>query len=328
MKTNLRKSLLFFILVSFSFCQETYKGISKNINYKQEMRNFVQKISSYGKEIKPNFLIIPQNGANLVSITGDKSGLPDMNYINSIDGIGQEDLFYGYNDDDQATPTKDNKRLSSFLDMAKKNGKIKILVSDYCFTPSKVDNSYAKNNKKRYTSFAATNRELNIIPTYPSPIYNENTHNITKLQDVKNFLYLLSPDDKYSSKKAFIEAVKKTNYDLIIMDSFYDEEEFTKSEIKELKQKANKASRLVVSYMSIGEAEDYRYYWKKNWKVASPSFIYKENPQWKGNYKVKYWEKQWQDIIFGNQNSYLKKILDLGFDGVYLDIIDAFESFE
>ena len=33
-------------------------------------------------------------------------------------------------------------------------------------------------------------------------------------------------------------------------------------------------------------------------------------------------------IIFGNDESYLHKIIDSGFDGVYLDIIDAFEFFE
>ena len=80
--------------------------------------------------------------------------------------------------------------------------------------------------------------------------------------------------------------------------------------------------------MSIGEAEDYRYYWQSSWKIGSPDWIEKENPDWEGNYKVKYWEKGWQDIIYGNNDSYLKKILDTGFDGVYLDIIDAFEYFE
>jgi len=80
--------------------------------------------------------------------------------------------------------------------------------------------------------------------------------------------------------------------------------------------------------MSIGEAEDYRYYWQSGWKVGNPSFLDKENPNWKGNYKVRYWDKDWQNIIYGNDNSYLKKILDAGFDGVYLDIIDGFEYFE
>jgi cysteinyl-tRNA synthetase len=43
---------------------------------------------------------------------------------------------------------------------------------------------------------------------------------------------------------------------------------------------------------------------------------------------VKHWYGEWQDMIFGNNGSYLKKMYDVGFDGVYLDIIDAFEYFE
>jgi len=45
-------------------------------------------------------------------------------------------------------------------------------------------------------------------------------------------------------------------------------------------------------------------------------------------YKVQYRKKNWQNIIYGKDNSYLNKILDTGFDGVYLDIIDAFEYLE
>jgi cysteinyl-tRNA synthetase len=59
-----------------------------------------------------------------------------------------------------------------------------------------------------------------------------------------------------------------------------------------------------------------------------PSWLAEENSSWSGNYKVRYWIKEWQDIIFGNDGSYTKKILDADFSGVYLDIIDAFEYFE
>ncbi len=80
--------------------------------------------------------------------------------------------------------------------------------------------------------------------------------------------------------------------------------------------------------MSIGEAEDYRYYWNTSWTSNPPDWLAAENPDWPGNFKVQYWHQDWQDIIFGNNNSYSKKIIDAGFDGVYLDIIDAFEFFE
>jgi cysteinyl-tRNA synthetase len=84
----------------------------------------------------------------------------------------------------------------------------------------------------------------------------------------------------------------------------------------------------VFCYLSIGEAEDYRYYWQPDWNNNKPDWLGAENPDWAGNYKVKYWHKSWQDIIYGNNHSYLQKILDAGFNGVYLDIIDAFEYFE
>ena len=67
---------------------------------------------------------------------------------------------------------------------------------------------------------------------------------------------------------------------------------------------------------------------KTEWKSSPPSWLAGENPDWPGNYKVRYWNTDWQKIIFGEGDSYLGLILDAGFDGVYLDIIDAFEYFE
>jgi len=109
---------------------------------------------------------------------------------------------------------------------------------------------------------------------------------------------------------------------------FHDGTEFTQSEIDQLKSKLDGGSRLLICYMSIGEAEDYRYYWQTEWDTDPPGWLDGENPYWEGNYKVKYWDSEWQAIIFGNESSYSKKILDTGFDGVYLDIIDAFEYYE
>lgn len=218
--------------------------------------------------------------------------------------------------------------MRTFLDMAKNNGTVQIMITDYCSMQSKMDISYSVNHTNNYISFASDHRELDNIPNYPSPIYNENSDTITSLQQAKIFFYLINPDNLYTNKQDFVDAIKNTNYDYIIMDFFYNGEEFTATQIEELKQKANGGKRLLICYMSIGEAENYRYYWQSNWTIGNPSFIEKENPNWQGNYVVRYWETEWQHIIFGNDNSYLKKILDAGFNGVYLDIIDALEQFE
>jgi cysteinyl-tRNA synthetase len=328
MKKLIYYPLLLLLLISCSKDDdENENSLPADMDFRQEMRRFVQDISAYAKKINPAFVVIPQNGVELVSSNGEHAGTPVLSYINAIDGIGQEDLFYGYNNDDEATPEADNQWLRGFLDMARKNN-VNILVTDYCATHSKMDDSYAKNSAAAYISFAADHRELDHIPAYPNPVNGENADSINDLSSIKNFLYLIAPDNEYANAQAFVDAVKNSNYDAIIMDFFFDGQPYSAAQIAQLRQKANGGKRLLICYMSIGEAENYRYYWKSDWKPGNPAFIYKENPDWPGNYTVRYWDTDWQKIIFGTDDSYLKKILDAGFDGVYLDIIDAYERFE
>ncbi len=295
-------------------------------DYRENMRTFVEGISAYAKSSDSDFFIIPQNGPEIMTVDGEEDGLPDNSYISAIDGVGREDLFYGYNKDNKATPKSERKYLTSFMDMAVKNG-VKVMVTDYCRTHSKMDKSYEKNNSKGYISFAANHRELDNIPSYPATPYNINSSDILALNDAKNFLYLINPD-RFSTKTEFLDALRETNYDIILIDLFFEDTPLSQSEIASLKTKANGAKRIVICYMSIGEAEDYRYYWQSEWNDNPPEWLAGENPDWKGNFKVRYWDKEWQDIIFGSGNAYLDKILAAGFDGVYLDIIDAFEYFE
>ena len=63
-----------------------------------------------------------------------------------------------------------------------------------------------------------------------------------------------------------------------------------------------------------------------DWSVVSQPLNFNEH--WAGNYKVKYWLEPWHAILYKGDNSYLSKILNAGFDGVFLDVIDAFAYFE
>ena len=94
--------------------------------------------------------------------------------------------------------------------------------------------------------------------------------------------------------------------------------------------RSGKAGRKLVAYLSIGEAEDYRSYWQSEWvsngkrTAAAPAWLGIENPEWKGNYQIKYWNVDWQKLILAAIDDAMAR----GFDGVYLDIVDGFETYE
>lgn len=96
----------------------------------------------------------------------------------------------------------------------------------------------------------------------------------------------------------------------------------TKDEVARLKIKPDGSRRIVISYLSIGEAEEYRFYWKDEWKTQKPSWLVRENCAWPRNWMVLFWEPGWRDIIVSGPDAYLKRIIEAGFDGVYLDRAD------
>jgi len=76
--------------------------------------------------------------------------------------------------------------------------------------------------------------------------------------------------------------------------------------------------------MNIGAAENWRYYWYGNWIINDPVWIKKNYAGYEDEFYVQFWHQDWQNIIYGNDESYLKKIVDAGFDGVYLDNVEAY----
>jgi cysteinyl-tRNA synthetase, unknown class len=111
-------------------------------------------------------------------------------------------------------------------------------------------------------------------------------------------------------------------HDLVVIDHCNDNRPFSPAEVATMRQRPDGSCRLVLAYMSIGEAESYRFYWDKSWRRQRPSWLGKENPDWDENYAVQFWDPKWQAIIF----DYADRIVAAGFDGVYLDKVDAFED--
>ena len=107
-------------------------------------------------------------------------------------------------------------------------------------------------------------------------------------------------------------------------------EALSPTDLEHMKRKPDGSRRVVLAYLSIGEAESYRYYWKRGWGDlwiipnfwSKPAWRAKLNGDWGGNYAVRYWDPAWQSIILGD-GGYLDRIVKAGFDGVWLDKVDS-----
>ena len=146
-----------------------------------------------------------------------------------------------------------------------------------------------------------------------------------------SFAYVLQADALAKSRTAAVAQLAACGRDWIVLDAaFSTDEPWTPAVLKFIR--AGKSGRKVIAYLSIGEAEDYRPYWQRAWDANkdgqpdpnAPAFLVGENPEWHGNYRVRYWHADWQKIILAA----VDEIMAQGFDGVYLDIVDGFETFE
>lgn len=117
-------------------------------------------------------------------------------------------------------------------------------------------------------------------------------------------------------------------------DGSWADSMFTPAEVGQI-QNGCACHTKVLAYLSIGEAENYRDYWDPAWvdtqgnpvPGVAPAWLGPTNPDWLGNYKIRYWDPDWQNIIIGTGDgtSPLERIAAAGFDGVYLDIVDGYQ---
>lgn len=124
----------------------------------------------------------------------------------------------------------------------------------------------------------------------------------------------------YQLQTPAVATLAESPYELLVIDYSKDGSDKKKFSTKDLAV-LHKFHKTVLCYFSIGEAEGYRFYWQKKWHDNPPKFLGPENPNWAKNYKVKYWREDWWET---GMRPYLDRILEAGFDGVYLDIVDAY----
>lgn len=154
--------------------------------------------------------------------------------------------------------------------------------------------------------------------------------------------------------KRALDELAESRYDMLVLeptrtdwssdDKYFD----TGGMVERLKQsRAHDGThrKLVIAYIDIGEAEDWRWYWNwsREWLEGDPlpddwpDYILTHDPDgWEGNYPLVYWDERWKDIVIygrnqdskphGDYTSIIDQVIRDGFDGIYLDWVEAFEN--
>jgi endo-alpha-1,4-polygalactosaminidase (GH114 family) len=175
--------------------------------------------------------------------------------------------------------------------------------------------------------------------------------------------------DEDAGRDTWLNALRNSDYDVIYIDSFYNhralpanQTPLTRAEIESLKHKPDGGRRQVIAYLSVGSAEQNRWYCQDDWAWIDPTNPNTERsmrsgkiingvyappddaPPWLalgygGNYAeeavVQWWNPEWRDIVInggspyrnvatGDNTSSIDRIINQGFDGAYLDNVGVY----
>jgi cysteinyl-tRNA synthetase len=170
---------------------------------------------------------------------------------------------------------------------------------------------------------------MKILPLKVAVLASMLAHFVYAESTPTSFAYILQADSFAKTKPAAVAKLKESGRDWIVLDAtFAGDKPWEQSDLDTIR--SGKAERKVIAYLSIGEAEYYRPYWQSDWlsngkrTAAAPAWLGIENPEWKGNYQIKYWNAEWQKLMLAAIDDAMSR----GFDGVYLDIVDGFQTYE
>src|ERR1700730_1028346 len=100
-----------------------------------------------------------------------------------------------------------------------------------------------------------------------------------RLQEIRSWAFQLQNVDPVE--------IKLSPYDLIVIDYGFDRRNataFPREVVNLMRSKPDGKKRLLFAYLSVGEAESYRYYWQDNWLTARPEWLGPGKPDSPGHH--------------------------------------------
>jgi cysteinyl-tRNA synthetase len=123
-----------------------------------KMVDLISRISQYAKGKNPGFKIVPQNSPELYTWSFWKPE-PNQRYLDAIDGLGMEDVFYLAHDKPADKPWCKVNRDNALA--IRKAGKL-VLAIDYCTTPECAADAYAMERAIGFVPYVSV-RNLDVV---------------------------------------------------------------------------------------------------------------------------------------------------------------------
>ncbi len=306
------------------------------VDFRENMRLLVQNTSAFARAFNPNFVILAEDGLGLVSKPNpeDETQLfPARAFVRAIDGVLELRLLerlapYVSTDGAQEDPALTARRdaLQQNLKTARRLG-VKVLNLEFSEKPKEISGLLTQSSTQGFAPFVGSDPILGDVPENPKRAFNANPQNLDDIRQARNFIYVANSQG-FGTASDYVQALSMTNHDVIITSVFHGRQPLSKLDVHRLKYKKLGARRLVLAELDLSSAATYHYYWQENWRQGAPAFIslpYVEDPD---RFRTIYWDPGWQRVLFGDANSYLYGIIDLGFDGVVLKGLRAWRYFE
>jgi cysteinyl-tRNA synthetase len=142
--------------------------------------------------------------------------------------------------------------------------------------------------------------------------------------EIRHWLYLIDVDVEGDT----IDEIVRSDHEMVVLDFIPSEANNTDYPMRDVIERLHGATtpKLVLAYIDIGQAEDFRTYWEPTWVPGDPEWIVGVDPDgWEGNYPVAFWWDDWR-AIWLDDGGFVDEIVDIGFDGVYLDWVEAYSD--
>ena len=302
-------------------------------NYREYMRSIVEDLAVYAHARNPKFIVVTRGGFDLLDWSQREYDLEEVKrdplakvnmgavmrvgmimrrYLQRVDGVmlnGQLCAPLRVPQDDLGTMMKQG---------------VKFLSIEHCRDDQVGMQALQAAQRAGIVSHVDTDAEdlfAKVPRRRPVP---ENAGNVENLSEAKNML-VMTESHAFSDREEWIEALRANNYDVLVTDAFFrGNQSLTKDDIHKLKFKELGARRMVLARINVGFAEDERFYFKREWRPGEPTWIKGFDSDQPGAYVVEYWNPAWKAII----GKYFAGIMDLGFDGIVIDGVEAYRRWE